>query len=152
SLPRMNTWPSAEAAPSSASKTPASRALARGEASAIRSVISGPPELAVGSFGTFTAWRRPRFQRSAVQGATGIPRGASDRIPDACDSPGVPPLRSTLHAPAAPGGPPNAGVERLRALLAAGDVTGFNQARPAGPLDLTGIVLEGVVLDGVRLD
>ena len=62
----------------------------------------------------------------------------------------MPAARSNPSAPAAPGIP--ADRERLRALLAAGDVAAFNRSRPAGDLDLTGIVLAGVVLDGVRLD
>lgn len=61
-------------------------------------------------------------------------------------STGAPPAR------AAAGSSPATSLERLRALLAAGDVAAFNQARPAGDLDLDGISLAGVDLDGVRLD
>ena len=64
----------------------------------------------------------------------------------------MPAARPTPSAPDAPGGLPGAGPERLRAMLAAGDVAGFNQARAAGELDLSGLVLSGVVLDGVHLD
>jgi uncharacterized protein YjbI with pentapeptide repeats/AAA+ superfamily predicted ATPase len=37
-------------------------------------------------------------------------------------------------------------------MLMAGDVSGFNQARPEGAFDLTGVTLADVVLDGARLD
>src|SRR5258708_34902203 len=43
SLPRTNTWPNADVMPSSISKTPATLALKRGDASAIRSIISSTP-------------------------------------------------------------------------------------------------------------
>jgi hypothetical protein len=47
SLPRTNTWPKADVRPSSTSKTPAIRALKRGDVSVIGSIISSPPRQVV---------------------------------------------------------------------------------------------------------